>query len=214
VASVTNAANSLDDILEPERQSLELAWQALLAGTTPVGAVVVDAAGTVIGTGRNAVYAPADPPSISASSLAHAEVNALLGLPVGGVHSDCRLVTSLEPCLMCAGAARMATVGALTVLGADPFSGSSWVLASPLYSRRRPVRVTGPRTDRIGRLASGLHVAYYLRRRPDGSVISAYRGLRPDLHAAGEALVGAGLFDLTERQVPWSEAGPTLLAAL
>lgn len=75
-------------------------------------------------------------------------------------------MTSLEPCQLCAGAVRMATVGALTFVGADPLNGSAWVLASDRYVERYPVKICGPRTDQIGRLASGLHVAFYLRRPP------------------------------------------------
>jgi hypothetical protein len=44
---------------EPERACLALAWEAMVAGTNPaVGAVVVDGAGTIVASGRNAVYEP------------------------------------------------------------------------------------------------------------------------------------------------------------
>jgi tRNA(adenine34) deaminase len=205
---------TLDELSAAEQACLELAWQALLADTTPVGAVVTDADGVIIGSGRNAVYGAADPPMLSGSLLAHAEINALLGLPVSKRHSGCRLVTSLEPCQLCAGAVRMATVGALTYVGADPLNGSAWVLASARYVGRQPVEIRGPRTDQVGRLASGLHVAFYLRRRPDGPVVAAYRKMRPDLAAAGEALIEAGIFDLVRSQVPWPAAGGELLAAV
>lgn len=205
---------SPNELSTAEQACLELAWQALLAGTTPVGAVVTDADGVIIGSGRNAVYGAADPPMLSGSLLAHAEINALIGLPVGKRHGDCRLVTSLEPCQLCAGAVRMATVGGVSFVGADPLNGSAWVLASDRYVGRQPVQICGPRTDQIGRLASGLHVAFYLRRRPEGPVIAAYRQVRPDLAAAGEALIRAGLFDFVHSQAPWPVAAGELLAAL
>ncbi len=167
VASMLTSPNELSTA---ERACLELAWQALLAGTTPVGAVVTDADGV--------------------SLLAHAEITALIGLPVSKRHYECRLVTLLEPCQLCAG-----------------------VLASDRYAGRHPVKICGPRTDQIGRLASGLHVAFYLRRRPEGPVIAAYREMRPDLAAAGEALIQAGIFDLVHSQAPWPVAAGELLAA-
>jgi hypothetical protein len=151
---------------------------------------------------------------LSGSTLAHAEINALIGLPVSKRRSECRLVTSLEPSQLCAGAVRMATVGGLAFVGADPLNGSAWVLASDRYVGRHPVKLCGPRTDQIGRLASGLHVAFYLRRRPEGPVIAAYREVRPDLAAAGEALIQAGTFDLVHSQAPWPVAAGELLAAL
>ncbi len=206
-------ASVLTELSGPEQACLELAWQALLAGTIPVGAVVADTDGAVIGSGRNAVYAQAEPPLISGSLLAHAEINALLGLPVARSYPDCRLVTSLEPCQMCTGALRMATVGALTYLGADPVNGTSWILESARYVGHRPVEVTGPRAGETGRLASGLAAAYHLRHRPDGNYVAAYRRVCPDLLAVGTALIDAGMFELAAEGQPWSVAAPALLAA-
>jgi tRNA(Arg) A34 adenosine deaminase TadA len=198
-----------------EEACLELAWQSLQAGTAPIGAVVTDATGAIVSTGRNAVDGTAEPPLVSGSLLAHAEVNALIWLRDGRErHADYRLVTSLEPCPMCAGAFRMASLGALTFLGADPFNGASWLLTTDQYKGRRPVEITGPRADSAGRLAVGLVVAYQLRRRPDGPFIATFRELRPDLLAAGEALVDTGIFERAERQLPWAEVAGSLLAAV
>jgi tRNA(Arg) A34 adenosine deaminase TadA len=214
VTIVSNQSALLSELSEPERACLALAWEALLAGTSPIGAVVVDGDGAIVATGRNAVYEPARPDLLSASRLAHAEVNALLRLPVEQRHSGLRLVTSLEPCQMCTGALRMATVGALTFLGADPVHGTAWVLDSARYVNHRPIDVTGPRDDQVGRLASGLPLAFSLSRNPGGKFAAAYRQRRADLAACAEALIGVGLFELAGRQVPWSEAAPRLLAAV
>lgn len=198
-----------------ERACLELAWQALLAGTAPIGAVVTDATGAIISTGRNSVDGAADPPLVPGSLLAHAEVNALIWLRDGRErHADYRLVTSLEPCPMCAGAFRMAQLGALSFLGADPHNGAAWLLTSDRYVGRRPVEITGPRIDSAGRLAAALVVAYQLRRRPDGPFIATYREVRPDLLASGESLLDSGLFDRVAGQLPWAEVADWLLAAL
>ncbi len=207
-------ASVLADLSGPEQACLELAWQALLAGTIPIGAVVADADGAVIRSGRNAVYGHGEPPLISGSLLAHAEINALLGLPVSGSYPECRLVTSLEPCQMCTGALRMATVGALTYLGADPVNGTAWVLESARYVGHRPIEVTGPCADETGRLASGLAVAYHLRHRPNGWYVAAYRRVSPGLLAVGAALIEAGLFELAAERQPWPWAAPALLAAV
>jgi tRNA(adenine34) deaminase len=214
VTTVTNQSALLSELSEPERACLALAWEALLAGTNPIGAVVVDAAGTIVATGRNSVYGPARPDLLSASRLAHAEVNALLRLPVDERHGGLRLVTSFEPCQMCAGAVRMATVGALTFLGADPVNGTAWALKSARYVNHRPVQVTGPRDDQVGRLASALPLAFVLSRSPGGRFASAYRESRPDLAACADALIREGLFELAGRGVPWAEAAPALLAAV
>lgn len=204
----------LADLSGPEQACLEFAWQALLAGSIPIGAVVADADGTVIGSGRNAVYGQAELPAISSSLLAHAEINALIGLAVGRSYPECRLVTSFEPCQMCTGALWMARVGALTYLGADPVNGTSWILESARYVGHRPVGVTGPRADESGRLASGLVVAYHLRHRPAGRYIGACRKVCPDLVAVGATLIEAGIFELAAGREPWAAAAPALLAAV
>ncbi len=81
------------------RMALELARQAEAAGEVPVGAVVV-VAGDVIGRGRNAPIERNDP-------TAHAEILALREACVaaGNYRLDgAILYTTLEPCVMCAGA--------------------------------------------------------------------------------------------------------------
>ena len=65
----------------------------------PVGAVVLDAAGTVIASARNRREADADP-------TAHAEIVAIRGAAraLGDWRlAGCTLVVTLEPCTMCAG---------------------------------------------------------------------------------------------------------------
>ena len=66
----------------------------------PVGAVVLDERGTVIGRGRNRREAGHDP-------LAHAEIEAMREAAQARGDwnlADCTLVVTLEPCPMCAGA--------------------------------------------------------------------------------------------------------------
>jgi tRNA(Arg) A34 adenosine deaminase TadA len=205
--------NVPDELSPPERACLELAWQALLAGTIPVGAVVTDAAGAIVGSGRNAVYGTAEPPLIGGTLLAHAEVNALIGLPSDGQYRDFRLVTSLEPCQLCTGAVLMAGTG-LSYLGADPVNGTAWALESARYAGHHRIAVNGPRADQAGRLAAALAAAYHLRSRPQGRYVTAYRERRPDMVATATALIEAGMFEMADQRLGWAEAGPRLLAAV
>nr|WP_101618023.1 nucleoside deaminase [Bifidobacterium margollesii] len=89
-------------------EALALAGEAAaVSGDVPVGAVVCDAEGQVIGRGRNRREECGDP-------LAHAEVEALRQAAehIGGWNlDDCTLVVTLEPCPMCAGAAITAHIG-------------------------------------------------------------------------------------------------------
>src|SRR4051812_6804283 len=98
------------------RRALTLAQRAADAGDVPVGAVVVDPSGQVVGEGWNLREARQDP-------TAHAEVVALRAAAhrlASWRLSGCSLVATMEPCPMCAGATMLARVERI-VLGAwDP----------------------------------------------------------------------------------------------
>jgi tRNA(adenine34) deaminase len=106
--------NEMNDVRERAmNRALELAETAAMAGDTPVGAVVVDSRGEVVGEGFNRRDAAKDP-------FAHAEVEAVrqAAAKLGTWNlAECTLVVTLEPCPMCAGAAVMSHVGRI-VFGA------------------------------------------------------------------------------------------------
>lgn len=112
--------------------ALEQARAALATDDIPVGAVVVDASGAVVGSGRNVREAEADP-------TGHAEVVALRAAAraVGEWRlTGHTLVVTLEPCTMCAGAAVLARVDRI-VLGAwDPKAGAVGSLWDVVRDRR------------------------------------------------------------------------------
>lgn len=92
---------------------LALADQAARAGDVPVGAIVLDPDGRIIGEGFNTREVDHDP-------AGHAEIQALraAGRTLGSSHLDgCTLVVTLEPCTMCAGAIVLARISTL-VFGA------------------------------------------------------------------------------------------------
>jgi tRNA(adenine34) deaminase len=109
------------------------------AADVPVGAVVLDAAGIVIGRGRNLREVSADP-------TAHAEVVALraAGQARGGWRlADCTLVVTLEPCTMCAGAVLAGRVPRLVYGARDPRAGAAGSVWDVLHDPRlgHPVEV-------------------------------------------------------------------------
>jgi tRNA(adenine34) deaminase len=106
-------------------EALDLAATAARSGDVPVGAVVVDPSGVVVGRGCNLREVEADP-------TAHAEIVALREAARARGEwrlQGCTLVVTLEPCPMCAGALLLSRVERL-VLGAwDPklgATGSVW----------------------------------------------------------------------------------------
>jgi tRNA(adenine34) deaminase len=119
--------------------------EALLSGPSadvPVGAVVVDAAGKVVGRGHNVREAEGDP-------TGHAEVRALRAAAeaVGEWRlTGCTLVVTLEPCTMCAGALVLARVDRLVYGAEDPKAGAVGSLWDVVRDRRlnhRPEVVPG-----------------------------------------------------------------------
>ena len=89
------------------RLALAQAKTAAAAGEVPVGCVVVDRAGNVIGAGRNRREE-------THRADAHAEIEAIGAAceALGTWHlEDCTLCVTLEPCPMCAGAIINARIG-------------------------------------------------------------------------------------------------------
>ena len=126
--------------------ALTEARTALAGGDVPVGAVVLDPAGEVVGRGRNVREQLADP-------TGHAEVVALR--EVAAARSEWRLdghtlVVTLEPCTMCAGALVLSRVERVVFAAFDDKAGAVGSLWDVVRDRRlnhRPEVVTGIRAD-------------------------------------------------------------------
>ena len=102
------------------RNALELAEEALESGEVPVGCVIVDSGGSVIGTGRNRREE-------TRRATAHAEIEALdCACRARGDWrlEDCSMYVTLEPCPMCAGAIINARIGKLIYGAREENSGS------------------------------------------------------------------------------------------
>lgn len=103
----------------------------------PVGAVILDEAGAVVGAGRNRREADRDP-------TAHAEVVAIRQAAQARQRwrlDGCTLFVTLEPCTMCAGAVTAARLDRLVFGAADPREGAAGSLWDVLRDRRLPHRV-------------------------------------------------------------------------
>jgi tRNA(adenine34) deaminase len=124
------------------RAAITEAEAAREADDVPVGAVVVDASGTIIGRGRNVREVTHDP-------TGHAEIVALREAAAarGEWRLDgCTLVVTLEPCTMCAGAVVLARLDRL-VFGAQDLKagavGSLWDVVRDRRLNHRPEVVPG-----------------------------------------------------------------------
>ncbi len=130
--------------------ALALAEEAAAAREIPVGAVVVDRDGRIIGRGRNARE--------SGDPLGHAELYAIS--EAARAMGDWRLegttmVVTLEPCAMCAGALVNARVERLVFAAHDPkagFCGSLGNLVQDARLNHRLVVETGLMEERSRQL--------------------------------------------------------------
>ena len=118
------------------RRAVGVALEAERGGNLPVGAVVV-LGGAVVAEAGNRVVQPVYHPG------RHAETEALARVPAAlwarGREMTC--YTTLEPCVMCAGALLLHGVGRVVFGSADPEGGAGLLLASlpPYYAGGRGV---------------------------------------------------------------------------
>ena len=100
------------------REALLLAREAAEAGETPVGAVIVDPQGRIVGRGRNRTEAR--------DATCHAETEAIrdASAKLGWRLTGCSLVVTMEPCPMCAGAALNARLDAVYYGARDTRAGA------------------------------------------------------------------------------------------
>jgi len=149
--------------VEAVRRALDEARLAAGSGEVPIGAVVVDAAGTVIGTGRNEREATHDP-------TAHAEVVALraAAAAVGDWRLEgCTLAVTLEPCPMCAGAAWLSRVDRVVFGAWNPeygAAGSLWDVLRDGRLNHRPEVVAGVLAEEC----SAVLAEFFAQRRTSG----------------------------------------------
>ncbi|HEY2639958.1 MAG TPA: tRNA adenosine(34) deaminase TadA [Streptosporangiaceae bacterium] len=141
-------------------QALAEAAAAAAGEEVPVGAVMLDASGHIIGRGRNQREAESDP-------TAHAEIAALRSAAKArrSWHlEDCTLVVTLEPCTMCAGALLAARVARLVYGARDPKAGAAGSVWDVLHDPRLgpPVEVV---TGVLGDQCANLLREFFGRRR-------------------------------------------------
>ena len=91
------------------RSAISIVESALITADVPVGALIVDSENNIISTGFNEREAHQDP-------TAHAEIVAIrrAAQKLGTWRLDgCKLVVTLEPCAMCAGAIAQSRINTL-----------------------------------------------------------------------------------------------------
>jgi tRNA(adenine34) deaminase len=125
--------NALDQDTIYLRRAILLAQEAERRANLPIGAVVcLD--GTIVAEGMNSIWRPV------VALTRHAEMEALRSVPahLWSRAREMTLFTTLEPCLMCAGAILLHQIGRLVFGAADPYGGvGATVQSLPAYFREQ-----------------------------------------------------------------------------
>ena len=135
------------------QQAISLANETAIKGDVPVGALVVDDSGKIIGQGANLREQENDP-------TAHAEIVAIRNAAskIGNYRLDeLTMVVTLEPCGMCAGAIAQSRIKRLVFGSFDEkygAVGSVWDLLRDSRAIYKPEVISGVLEDECGQLLS------------------------------------------------------------
>ena len=139
-------------------EALALAREAAACDEVPVGAVVVDGEGVIVGRGFNRPIGRHDP-------TAHAEIVALrdAATKLGNYRlPGCTLYVTLEPCVMCVGAMLHARIARVVFGARDPKTGACGSVVN-LFAEERLNHhaevVGGVLAEECGALLSGFFAA-------------------------------------------------------
>jgi tRNA(adenine34) deaminase len=140
------------------QEAISLAKEAATRGDVPVGALVVDDAGTIVGMGANLREQDNDP-------TAHAEIVALRNAAseIGNYRlDDLTMVVTLEPCGMCAGAIAQSRIKRLVFGSFDQkygAVGSVWDLLRDTRAIYKPEVLSGVLEKECGELLTEFFTA-------------------------------------------------------
>ena len=131
----------------PWQVCLELAWESYCESSVPIAAVITDLNCNILASGRNrrSSQVTSNQREINRGPLAHAEVNALLGLDYDNIVPQLlTLYTLVEPCPLCIGAICMAGLKKIHYAARDGWAGSINLLQASPYLRWKQIEGNGP----------------------------------------------------------------------
>lgn len=123
------------------------AWDAYCSNTIPIGAVILNENNELVSIGQNMICVDqADEPVIYGSSLAHAEINAIIQLKLKE-HPNIRsytLYSTTEPCILCFGAIVMGNIRHCKFAARDRYAGATKFNEQGEYVKSKNIKVDGP----------------------------------------------------------------------
>lgn len=139
IASPIRVRLTQEVLEELMRQALKTAREGMEAGEAPIGCVLADGDGQIIARGFNEM-------TQSQNKTAHAEMVAF-ARAAGKIPLDAHdfiLVSNLEPCVMCTGAAMESGVDVVVYALEAPFDGGTHRISAPRSPESLMPRIVGP----------------------------------------------------------------------
>jgi tRNA(adenine34) deaminase len=190
---VGDARQAWRDLPLPWRAAFDEAWASWRQGSLAVGAVVTDGE-EIVARGHNQMF-HSGPGPLSATYMAHAEMNALAQLPARR-GSDYSIYTTFEPCYMCTSALLFYQVDRVCFASFDPvWAGMhEWLSTAPWATRReaRHEHLGGE----LGALGYVLHVSRLVTVAPRHVIEAHQRAIGPLFDRATDAAVMRSLTEL------------------
>jgi len=171
------------------QRAMCIALETYLQGSAPIGALVVDGSERPVSRGANRFLG---------DRLAHAEMEALRGIPPDVERKALALYTTLEPCPMCTGALRMMQLRAVHYAARDPAAGSTGLLTANEFMRRFPCEPIGPDAPALEFVAVAALLEYRTRNGHD-RWRESWHAYQPEAVELGEALAASGRFHEWQR---------------
>jgi len=154
--------------------AFDLAFQSLLEGSIPIGAVIMNEHGDIVSTGRNLIFEKNEiPHQITNHPLAHAEMNAILKIEnlYNQKEHIYHIYTTMEPCPLCFGAILMSDIYHLYFAAKDPWAGSTNLRND--YIRFKRLHINGP-YPLLSDIQLTIQGFYELSKRGENHVVKAF----------------------------------------
>lgn len=183
---------------QPWRECFRLAWESFRKGSIPIGAVVTDQTGRIVGTGRSQQFeSSGNSGEIYRHKLSHAELNALLQFSQFD-HPDIHkytLYATVEPCPLCFGALVMSNVRALKFASRDRYAGSTNLVGGNAYIQSKNIMIEGP-FEGLEYFQTILNTVFELKNSPNPDrLLDCWKKDCPDGVKAGMNYYKTGMID-------------------
>jgi tRNA(Arg) A34 adenosine deaminase TadA len=191
---VGDARQAWRDLPLPWRTAFDEAWTSWRQGSLAVGAVVTDGK-VIVARGHNQMF-HSGPGPISATYMAHAEMNVLAQLPARR-GADYSIYTTFEPCYMCTSALLFYQVDRVHFASFDPvWEGMhEWLRTAPWATRAETLHEH--LGGELGALGYVLHVSRLVTVAPQHVIDAHHRAAGPLFDCATDSGVVRALTELS-----------------